>query len=164
MKVLAIYSSPQEYGDPLLDFIDLNSGQVIHTVSMVGAEDPELEKLEWDEPTGKFESYHIGFIPPSKLNEYEIGKRYGFGIIVKSKITRDDFFPDKELYEARITVEEYVHKWDYHYNPELDTFDKYLKSIGIDIPWNSSERQDIRTLIPMIGEALGFEIVNTLYY
>lgn len=164
MRVLAIYSSPQEWGDPQLDFVDLEHGQVVQTVSMVNAEYPELEHKEWEEPTGELESHHVGFIHPCEVDKYKVGNRMYHGIIVKSKVVRDELIPEKELYDAHIVVEEYVHKCDYFYNEELDTFDKYLKSIGIHIPWNSPDRQDIRRLIPLIGKALKYDIVNTLYY
>lgn len=164
MRVLTIYSAPQEWGDPQLDFIDLEHGQIVQSISMLGADYPDLDYREWKEPTGELETHHVSFITADKVDEFKVGREKYSGVIVESVITRDKLIPDKEFYDAQIVVERYAEKCDYFYNEDNDTFGHYLKSIGIDIPWNSPERQDIHTLISMIGEALGYDIVNTLYY
>ena len=163
MKVLAIYCSPQECGETTLDFVELEHAAVVKTISLEGLW-PELEHKYWEEPTGKFSSFTVGFVRANEVDQYKVGQKIEEGIIRKSKISKDTLFPDKNYFDASLTVEHLEAKSECCYNEELDTFGKYLKSIGIDIPWNSPERQELQNLIPMIGKALGFEIVNILYY
>lgn len=168
MKVIAIYSVPQECGSDYLDFVSLETGQVIKSVCMDGLIHYP-EEVATDVPTGKFvnETFSTGK-GAKNAKRFQIGYEERLNYYFKKRLISitfddddDDILPGYNVYAVYEQIEV---KREYPYVKENDPFGQYLESIGIHIDYNAPERLDWELMIKLLSDKFGYEVVNVLRY
>ena len=167
MKVIAIYSVPQECGSHYLDFVSLESGKIIKSVCMDGLIHYP-EKVTTDVPTGEFtkETFTTGKVA-KKLRRFQIGYEEYLDHHSKKRLTSiafedDDILPTCcNVYAVYDRIEI---KTEYPYVKHNDPFGQYLESIGIRIDYDSPERRDWELMVNLLSNKFGYELINVLRY
>lgn len=168
MKVIAIYSVPQECGSNYLDFVSLETGQIIKSVCMDGLI-YWPESVTTDVPTGEFIKETFGIMKGAKNAErYQIGYEERLDHYFKKRLISITFEDDNcdflPGYNVRAVYEKIEIKTEYPYVKENDPFGLYLESIGVHIDYNAPERLDWELMVKLLSNKFGYEVVNILRY